>query len=1225
MLFALPHTPLHAPIRPLIESTYMQEPSQEWVTLGEITMFGQEAIDSRKLPERKVAIKFPKESVPPVENSGSSLKWGDWNVQLNEWGNLGRVYRGAGGWGEFKSLYEIAQKRIGAGKSYPWKVKAVIFRRTDVLYKRGDGVLERQYGDISDEDVTFCLETFARFEAVVEAFTGGALDIQLSAAIETDPVVGSYEKEEVWSFHPFDAGDNYLRGRFNRGDFDSILYFYHPADTRAFSFGGTIGRTNNATQSYVILSNGREMGDRIGHTEAMVHEWYHQIEDTYFKHGYGGFEGSALPELHSAEANGYTTDVAGYSGWFSWLRDLMHFSVRDGMWAKLKNRQAPDFAGVRSQTHAFDGQLHRWNDVKDDPWAKLPFLTTADLAKQIGATSVEIVQDASQVLLLPRGMKPRTQLLPQIRDEDFALNNELNFSREAMARVGYQDRDLVLVRFDAADYVIDWLGDHAIGTASPANVMGYLNVGTRMMIVLDTKLSNDTLAELNLLNMGSAKSGVAVLGKGNYGLGEPMRVSFAAEVPDARYTVTEPDGSGIPMNGGLLELGGFQGTKILKVIAALPSGERAERLFAVRRLPTVQIGLQAVGTSRISTGSHKVRVELSSLGEAATIGLRAQLPSGWSISGLPEQISVAAGEQKVIEAMLSIPGTSSDGNYEIAVEARSGDTPTGRLQFEKFTAPTLVSNSFSQGHESWDSKRPDNAGWTVTLDPAGVEGGALAIKDRGGARWGRVNAFGRYLPNGKRDPAFMGYDVAAYSFLDFDLKTSSEDNLALAITLSSGKRYVVMLAGPYQEQWGESVQLPRAKFIPNGQWQRIVYNLNDALKAVAGAGPHYVVDIGFGDSRTFSSNQYFNEDVRTHKLDEFRITREADTADNTTKDDRDAELSAGADPTSANPEDRSRAAAALGPESSPEQIAAIRALIRDEHPQVRLNTAAAFARVKDPEAVPLLAAAARIERQSYQGVYMVRALEYQNLPESWKTMEALVRQGRAEEMAVGEAAMAMARSGDAKKAPDISVVLTAKSWQARRDGAKAIGMLPGTIPQQMLMMFLMEVDPMVRIAVARGADVDVDPVGKRMEWGSVNDLSNVVRAYDYASLTKSADPVRRSRGYAGLKEPDTDIRRIIAEEMGNDSKDHHVQPLLGLLSDPAPEVRAAAVISLIKMPGKRDFSEMTALAGEDYEEVLIPLLAAAKEKKIELPRVTLERLAMHRNSEVRKLVKEITG
>lgn len=1200
----------------------MERQGGDWMTLGQITVFGQTDSDSRKLPARQIDIKFPVDTLPPMDPDKPHIDWNGWSIELNEWGNLGRLYKGKGGWDEFKTLYTDAEKRIAEGKANVWKVKAVIFRRTDVLYQGADSVFQRQYAEMSDADVQFCLETFARFEAAVEAFTGGAVDIQLTASVEDEPVLGSYAKDEVWSFHPFDAGENYLRGRFNRGDFDSILYMYHPATTRSYSFGGTIGRTNNATQSYVILSNGRELGTRIGHTEAMVHEWYHQIEDTYGKYGYGGWDYSWLPALHSAEVNGYTTDQAAYTGWFSWLKDLMRSSVRDGMWAKLSNRKEPDYAEARKQTHPSTGELYRWNDVRDDPWAELPFLTPADLAKRTGATSFSIQADAAQVLFLPTGLTPRTQILREIHADDYSLNNELNFSREAVARIGYNDRDLLFVRFDVADAIVDLLADHPAGTAPPANVLGYIDIDSRHMVVLDTRLANDSRSELNILNLGSKTSGIAVLGAANFAPTEPVKVAFSAEAPDARFSVTDSNGVGIPLNNGTLDLPAGMGAKILKVIAAMPSGERVERPFVVRRTFPVQMTLSAVGSRRISSTTANISLKLAGAG---TIKLTPHLPSGWTISGVPSSVDLGTGGQKTIDATLTLPDSAPDGHYEIAMEGVTDATETVRLPLEKFTGDTLVDDTFDQSPGGWAAERPDRSGWSVGQDPGGVSGSCLVVKDRGGARWGRVNAFGAYLPDGKPDPAFMGYSTDAYPFLDFSLRSAFEDNLALSVTLSDGKRYIVMLAGPYQEQWGESKELPRAKFIPNGEWQRIVYNLDAALDKVAGTGPHFVTDIGFGDSRTFSSNQFYDSDVHAHYVDQFRITRSANEADNTVKEDPDAEISAGADPASTRYQDRARAAAAISEGSSPEQVAAIVPLISDPHPTVRMNAAAAFGKVKAPAAVAPLATAARLERQSYPGIFMIRALAFQDAPESWEAMKGIVRQGRAEEMAIGEAALAMGRKGDPSLADDISVALTAHSWIARRDGALGLAMLPGDVPQQLLMMFLMEVDPMVRIAVAQGANPDVDPVGRRMEWGSINDLSNIARAYDYASMTRSSDPVRRSRGYAGLKEADTDIRRIIAEEMGNDPKEYHVQPLLGLLSDTSPEVRAAALQSLLKMPGDRNFSEMTVLAGEDYEEVLTPLLQAAKDKKITLPQAMLERLAAHRNADIRKLVKEITG
>ncbi|MEM2786440.1 MAG: hypothetical protein QW652_07240 [Candidatus Nitrosotenuis sp.] len=291
-----------APNSLLLESSTQEDVG--WQTIGQVTVFGQSDIDSRKLAPVTVPIRFPETNVVTFDPNAPHVVDGEWKIQLNEWGNLMRRYKGNGGWDEFRQLYEEAQKKIESGRSKTWRVKCVIFRRTDVLYERKDGVFEPQRGIISDQDLIFCLETFARFKALVDAFTRGAVKVELVVSVEEEPIAGNYKGDEVWSFHPFDAGDNYLRGRFNFGDFDSILYMHHPGQTRSYSFGGALGRTNHATQAYVILSNGREQGPRIGHTEAMLHEWFHQVEDTYSVWGYGGWEGAQLPNLHAAEQNG---------------------------------------------------------------------------------------------------------------------------------------------------------------------------------------------------------------------------------------------------------------------------------------------------------------------------------------------------------------------------------------------------------------------------------------------------------------------------------------------------------------------------------------------------------------------------------------------------------------------------------------------------------------------------------------------------------------------------------------------------------------------------------------------------------------------------------------------------------------------------------------------------------------------------------------------------------
>ncbi|MCH8274762.1 MAG: HEAT repeat domain-containing protein [Armatimonadetes bacterium] len=1194
----------------------------DWITIGEITVFGQTDPDGRHREGETVSIRFPKAGAAPLpDDEQPHVRWGEWKIQLNEWGNLMRAYRGTGGWDEFRQLYQEAQERIQEGGSNVWKCKAVIFRRIDVVYKRSDGVLEPQRSYMNNPDLKFCLETFARYEALVEAFSGGALDVQLTVSVEEEPVSGQYEGGGVWSLDPRDAGRRFLRGRFNTGDFDCVLFMFHPGPTRSFSFGGTAGRSNRAPGAYVILSNGRERGVRIGHTEGMLHEWYHEVEGTYSIFGYGGYEYSWLPHLHAATQNGYTTETAGYSGWFSWLRDLMMHSVRPAMWLKIKNREEPDWDTAIRQTHRSDGALYRWADVKDDPWAKLPFLTPEDLAKRIGAERVEVEYGESQVLFRPVGVHVRTPLLPQVDPYDFSLNNELNFLREAVARIGYKDRDLLFVRFDAADFVIDRLGDHATGVEPPPNVLGYMNVDAKMMVVLDTRLDNDTEAELNLLRVGSERVGVVVKGAAEVTRDSRPRPRFESDVPDARFTVT--DWSGIAVRSGedgeLLLSDSGSGTKVLKVTAVLPNGERAERPFVVRLLDPVDAQLEAVGTRRVSAATHKLRLTLQNGAQARNVVVEATLPAGWRLDGFGDPVRLAPGERKELDGVLRVPGGAEDGPVAVALDIRvedyGGPVRTERLTLLRDTRPTLVNHTFETGSDGWDRERGDNAGWTAESVADGASGRCLAIEDAGGARWGRVNAFGGEAP------PFMGYDAASFPYIDFYLKTEATHNLGLVAKLSDGRRFTLMLTGPYVEQWGESVELPRAKFIPNGEWQRIVYDLGGALRGAAGTGPHYVVEIGFGDTRNFSSNQWQTPFHSKHFVDEFRITREADLSQNTTAEDPDSEIRTGSDPASENPQDRARACAGLKEGAPPEAVAAVRALLEDPHPAVRLNAAAAFTRVKDPDAVEVLARLVQFEADTAIITYMVRALEHQDTLEAWDAIGSLTTLSRSPflERGLAEAGLAMGRKGDLTLKERVQVLFAAKSWQSRMAGATALGMID---PSETLFIQF-EIDPMVRLAATVRADPDFDLMRRRLEWASVNDLSHVVRAYSYARLTRAKDRVVRARGYSGLKEEDPEVRRIIAEEIGNDPQAHHVGRLGELLRDPNPNVRAAAVNSLLKMPGPRTFEQFSALAAEEYSQVLLPLLRAARSDRLRLPDEFLERLSEHRANEVRQLAKEL--
>lgn len=1175
----------------------------EWITLGEKTFFGQVDPDARQVPERVVPIRFPGESLVPVPPSQPYVEWNGWRVLLNEWGNPERLVRADGGWQEFRILYEEAQRRIAEGRARVWKVKAVLFLRTNVALTDVDGVVSQQRTVMAAPEIQFALETFARFEAVVEAFTRGALDIQITASLEEEPIRGAYKAGEVWAFDPRVAGEEYLRGRFNPGDFDSILYMYLPGPIDSFSFGGTAGRTNNATQSFVIVSSGREGGTRIGHTEAMVHEWFHQIEDTYGRWGYGGYPNAALPHLHSAEQNGYTTDQAGYTGWFAWLRDLMMWSVRPGMWAKMSNREDPDFQAAFKQTRPFSGERYTWSSVKDDPWAKLPFITTEDISQVLGA-KVTVQTGQSQVLFLPESDVQHPVLRAIDPDEAF-LNNQLNFSRECMARLRAQGRDLCFVRLDMADFVLDSLD---------AQVLGYMNVEDKFMVVFESRLP-ETTAELNALRLGTPGAAFAIETPGDVVVGSEMD---ASPVGAPRMVVTDPAGRPVTDWSSVTR---FAGTHLLRAQVVADDGARSERVLVVRVRPMVEAQAEMVGGQRMTGGSAELRVTLRSWMPNGSVRVQPAVPAGWSVSA-PAEVSLRPYEQKTITANLTAPDGAQSGVYEVAFDLQAGGSSVGtvRIAFRLDTGETLVHESFDTGVGVAGDQRSDQGGWTVESVPGGVSGNCLAITDSGGSHWGRVTLFGKRLDNGQPDPSFGGYDLAAYPYLDFHFRTTATRNCGISVTLNDGSRVVVMLTGPYLQQWGEATELQRAKFVPNGMWHRVVINLYDAIKAVLGDGRYIVRDIAIGDTRQFSSNQHHDLDRIQYFVDEFRISRSAPSNAPAIEDD-DAELKPIASFISAEPRERARAIAG----ASEANAAAVAALLADPAPLVRLNAAVYFTRVHYPAAAESLRAQILTEPDQDVGVAMVRALYNQVGDEARAIFKALVRQSRFYEDASAEAARMLARSKDDSVIADITILYAKRSWLVRREAVRALAELGTENAQRAMMVFLQEVDPMVRLEVARYADVNIEPVDRRMEWGSVNDLSAVAQAYCYGALTGSQDPTMRARGYAGLRSEVAEVRRIIAELMGNDSRAEHVQHLEALLADANPFVRSAALKSLFKMPGQRSFDRLTVLMSEEYEVVLEPLLGYAQDGRITLPRAMLERLLMHRNESIRRMAKELVN
>lgn len=1180
----------------------------DWVTFGEVQVFGQTDPDGRKEPARTVQLKFPKSISEPVDVTGPGFDYAGGRLLLNEWGNLGRVHWGSG-WDEFRAMREKAQQKIAAGSSVPWKVRVYIITRADLLRKDRNGVLVIQDDVMFDPDINLILESFVRTEALVEAFTEGAVDVQIDYGIERVPLVEEYPTAAI-TFAPEEASHDFYSARFNTGDYDSVMTVYTLAESDTNDAGMTRGKTNGAVQSTVLYSNGRERNGNLWHTQLFMQEFLEGVRVSAFDWGYGAEYAPLLPAASAGRSNGFALDGGGYPQTFAWLRDYTRAVVGPPMWQKVRNRVSPDYAAAHGLMKAYDGQLKRWSDVAADPWAGLPLITPQDLAARIGATSIAVQEREANVLFLPEGGQYRTPMKAAIDLRDVMLNNQLNLDREGIARIGYADRDLLVVRWDLADFVVRRLGDHAAGTPPPANVVGILKVGERPFVVIDTNLSNDTLAEANLIGPNDGKASATVLTKGVIEVGDRVPVRFASDVPDVRFTVTGLDGAGLTVSNGELQVSTqTPGTRIYKAVAALPSGERVERPFVVRVVEPVTID-----EFRYYLGNLVATV--TNNGPERTVTAELQLPSGWThAQRLPR--TLGAYQTEFINFDVGFPsGKFGSGGATFSIGAAGRQAATARTALVDSGGQDLVHNTFEGGPEGWNVWRRDSGTYTAEVAQDSERGSVLAVRDGGGARFGKVNAYGRVLEDGSEDRGFGGYSVEDYPFVNFMLKSDGKAPLALTVVVN-GRRFVAPITGVPEDVGTGQVWLDRVKFTPNGTWQQVSFNLAEALPG--SERRRFVTEITFGDPKLNAENYYRSERVNTHWIDDFKISAVA--AVNAATADADEEVEPIGDLASADP--YLRALGAANATGTAQEMEAIRKLIRDEDNLVRTNAAAVLGRIKDAASVAALVEAALMERVPYPALMMVRALAFQDTPETWGALKAIVRQGRAEELSVAEAAKLMALTQNVSHIEDLSILLTGRNWSTRKAGAGALGSLPSDQAGLMLLTYLLEVDPMVRMTVARSARQDVELVARRMEWASVNDLSNTVRGHSFAALTRSTDALRRSRGYAGLKEDDPEIRRIIAEELRRWPMDGHVTPLLGLLSDPAPMVRAAAVGSLFAMPGTRSFSEMSVLAGENDDWVLYHLLDAALQKKIELPRSMLERLATHRNPLVRDRVKEL--
>lgn len=273
-----------------------------------------------------------------------ALSWGDWKVEVNEYGNFRRVFLDSG----WDNIDALEKKVIASGvKPNIWKAVLLLPADLSAEWKDPEGNTHSTRDTLSVEEMQFIREEYRKFERLVYVCSGGNLKLESRVIVLDDPVRITSEKD---FFFPPPFKDELLKlPDWKPEETDSVVCIFPPGEMPLDAYGrswGDLHGENCAGNANIgfVRQRLREGGDL---SVVMQHEWLHQAECVMFVHlGYKG-----LPHLHNAGANGYLPDDSGGTQWLAWNTDLMYRYFRPGMWKRADMnsrsfvRPHPNFEG----------------------------------------------------------------------------------------------------------------------------------------------------------------------------------------------------------------------------------------------------------------------------------------------------------------------------------------------------------------------------------------------------------------------------------------------------------------------------------------------------------------------------------------------------------------------------------------------------------------------------------------------------------------------------------------------------------------------------------------------------------------------------------------------------------------------------------------------------------------------------------------------------------------
>lgn len=844
---------------------------------------------------------------------------GRMKINITPQGNLGRTYLSWGS-GEQQALTDLAgQER----EPRPIHFLALIVRNASVDYNDRDGSWHHSEDSLTDQEVEDIKTHYAEFLEDVVAYSGGALKPVSKLLVIDEVYTAKWEK--FYFPGPFaDFISKYTP--YERGDFDCVIGWFPQGHSNLYAFGATIGGTDSikgAANSNIAYIRDRLVNDRVLR-DVDFHEWMHQVEwATYAELGIEG-----LPGTHDSGKNGYGSGQLETDANLV-HRDLLHYYFTPGILRRLTFVDGPgrkvgeaevSLNAVRPVGAAWRPTYYDWDEVKDEPWTRLPRFDSSHFKALTGLPDLE-VGTGPDYLFLKTASRDRidSPRLDAPTSADTALNTQLNLQPNALEGIAWlhyqakgaplgEYRDLLLIRPDLVSPVLNML---RFGLPHPDRphrcaVVGYVLMDTRAAIVVDTEFGHFASLPKRELDLVESRSGNLWLrAEQNADVvtpGQPLPVTFTIGTDGGEPVVLESAEFAI-RSAGELDL---EGTPALPT--AVSSGEPVTFLLAGASAETLgpqvvtgrfrwregeavheamtaaclriaapfEMEVQMDGASVVGAKETAVQVRLTNWGHEPLTGtLNLGLPSGWSASRTGFTLAAQEGTSVTLTVPIGISNgrLSEPSLVKIEGEAVVPDTVmSAKVSTSAVWAGDVL---FHQGFEQDVAWQNPVGKWSAALDGAAEEGTHCArLSDGGGCRWGSLRLVGGGAPWDVASSEWRGYDTDQYPLLDFWFRTESAFDTGFIIATDAGS-YVVPLTGTFREQWGERKPLEGIAVTADGQWHHYTYDLDAALDKVGGAGRHLVTEIRFGEPRSFISNQYGGADGANYWFDNFRIEKTA--------------------------------------------------------------------------------------------------------------------------------------------------------------------------------------------------------------------------------------------------------------------------------------------------------------------------------------------------------------